>query len=147
VTCCLGGDCESDSLSGSDSVTIEQDGCNVSYDRYVPGYGTFTRTGTIDGNNIYFSGLFLLPISGCTATQNVVDIYGTVDGDQIDGTGTGIARGTCDGTSFSCTGESTMTGTRLSSLFTHNALTDPELDRKPSATFSQSGKIMLFIVH
>jgi len=75
-------------------------------------YGTATRTGTIDGNNIHRSGIFVILSFSCTETQNRVEINGTVNGDQINLTGSGIAEGTCYGDSGSCTGSSTATFNR-----------------------------------
>ena len=148
VTICEGGDCQNLSESGSGTVTYQQDGCNISYDVYLPGYGTYTRNGSIDGSNFHFSGIFLIRMpSGCKATTNVLNIYGTVNGDQSNSTGTGIAEGTCDGSNFKATGQSISTGTRLSSSFTRNALTGTELDKNPSAAFSKDGKIFSFIAH
>lgn len=111
-TCCLAGECESDSISGTNTVLIHQNGCNISYNLDMGVYGTVTRTGSIDGNKIHLSGIFVLLSPSCTPTQNRVDINGTVNGDQINLTGSGIAEGTCDGDSASCTGSSTATFTR-----------------------------------
>lgn len=122
ITCCLYGDCETDTFSGTDTVTIQQNVCNISYDIDVGEYGTFTRTGTINANKIHFSGLFAIPQPWCTATQNNIDINGTVNGDQINLYGSGIVNGTCDGDRFSCTGNSTSTLTRLSSSAASRAM-------------------------
>lgn len=122
LTCCLGGDCETQPLSGTDTITIQQNGCNISYDIDLGVYGTFTRTGTIDGNKIHLSGLFVILQPWCTATQNTIDINGTVNGDQIDLQGSGIANGSCDGSSFSCTGDSTTRLTRLGSSGTRRTM-------------------------
>ena len=93
---------------------IEQDGCNISYDLDMGDYGTVTRTGTIDGNSIHMSGMFVVEafLPNCTVTRNTIDINGTVDGDEINLKGSGIAEGICGGQSGSCTGTSTATLTR-----------------------------------
>jgi hypothetical protein len=75
-------------------------------------YGTATRTGTVDGNNIHLSGIFVILSPSCTETQSRVEINGTVNGDEINLTGSGIAERTCYGDSGSCTGRSTATFTR-----------------------------------
>ena len=132
LTCCLGGDCETDTFSGTDTITIQQNECNISYDVYLSGYGTFPRTGTINGNKIQLSGLLAILQPWCTTTQNTVDIKGTVNGDQINLQGSGIINGTCDGYSFSCTGNSTATLTRLGSSSTSMTMIAKESIRESS---------------
>jgi hypothetical protein len=112
VTCCLDEECESGSFSGSDSITIQQNGCNISYDLYLSGYGTFRRAGTIDGNKIHMTGVFVVLQSWCTASQNNVDITGTVNGDQINLKGSGVVNGTCGVSTLQCTGTSSAKLTR-----------------------------------
>ena len=68
ITCCLDGDCETDTFSGTDTVTIQQNECNISYDIDLRGYGTYTRTGTINANKIQLSGLFVVLQPWCTAS-------------------------------------------------------------------------------
>lgn len=112
ITCCLEGECETGTFGGTDSITIQQNGCSISYDLYLSGYGTFTRTGTVDGNSVHVSGIFAVLQPGCTATQNTIDMNGAVTGAQINLQGSGIITGTCDGSPFECTGTSSSTLTR-----------------------------------
>jgi len=112
ITCCMYGECETDTFGGTDSIMILQTGCNISYDLYLSGYGAFTRTGTVDGNKVHVSGIFAVLQPGCTASQNTIDLNGAVNGDQINLQGAGIINGTCDGSVFQCTGTSTSTLTR-----------------------------------
>jgi len=132
ITCCLGGDCETDTFSGTDIINIQQNECNISYDIDISGYDTITRTGTINANQIKLSGLFVILQPWCIATQNTVDINGTVNGDQINLKGSGIAKGTCDGDRFSCTGDSIATFTRSSSSATSKAMIGKESIRESS---------------
>ena len=132
ITCCLGGDCETDTFSGTDITNIQQNECNISYDIDVSGFGSYTRTGTINGNKIQLSGLFVILQPWCNARQNNVDINGTVNGDRINLKGSGIVTGTCDGDSFSCTRDSSATLTRSSSSATGQAMTGKEFTRESS---------------
>jgi len=148
MTCCMYGNCDTDTFSGTDTITIQQNGCNISYDVYLSGYGTFPRTGTIDGNKIQLSGLFAVLQPWCNATQNIVNLNGTVNGDQINLQGSGIINGTCDGDSFSCTGSSTATLTRLSSSNMSTAMTDKESIGESSTTLLNNCiKIFTIIAH
>ncbi|MBN2467241.1 MAG: putative metal-binding motif-containing protein [Deltaproteobacteria bacterium] len=106
ITCCMDGDCESDSFTGDGSITIEQNGCNISYDMELAEYGTFERKGSIEGNNIQMSGIAAVLVPGCTAITNNINLYGTVNGSQIDLEGSLVISGSCDGETFSCTGNS-----------------------------------------
>jgi hypothetical protein len=148
LTCCIYGNCETDTFSGTDTITIQQNGCNISYDLYISGYGTFSRTGTIDANNIHLSGLFVVLQPWCTATQNVVNADGAVNGDQINLHGSGIANGTCDGDSFSCTGSSNATLTRLSPLNISKEMIGKESDSEAFTPFLNNYfKILTAIAH
>ena len=148
ITCCLGGDCETETLRGTDSITIQQNGCNISYDINISGYGTFSRTGTIDGNNIQLSGIFAALQPWCSATQNVVTISGTVNGNQIDSQGTGIVKATCDGMSVSCTGNSTAVLTRPGSSSALGTMDEKEFISKPSSQLLNNYlKIFTTIAH
>jgi hypothetical protein len=148
LTCCIYGDCETDTFSGTNTVTIQQNGCNISYDVYLSGYGTFPRTGTIDANKIQLSGLFAVLQPGCTATQNIVNVNGTVNGDQINLQGSGIINGTCDGNSFTCTGNSTATLTRLSSSNISKAMIEKEsISESSTPLLNNCIKIFTIIDH
>jgi len=112
------------------------------------GYGTFSRTGTINANKIQFSGLFVILQPWCTAKQNNIDINGTVNGDQINLKGSGRVNGTCDGDIFSCTGNSTSTLTRLSSTVASRAMIGKESIREYSTPFlNNCFKILIIIDH
>ena len=132
ITCCLGGDCETDTFSGTDIITIQQNECNISYDIDVSGFGSFSRKGTINGNKIQLSGKFAILQPWCKAKKNKVDINGKVNGDRINLKGSGKVTGTCDGYDFSCTGDSTATLTRLSYSATGQAMTGKEFTRESS---------------
>ncbi len=148
INCCLGGDCETETYRGTDTVYIQQNDCNISYDVDVIGYGTFKRTGTINGNNIQLSGLFAILQPWCIATQNNININGTVNGNQINLQGSGIINGTCDGSSFSCTGGSNAQLTRLSSSASTNVNNNDELNYNPTSTLlNECLKIFTIIGH
>ena len=115
---CFDGDCKpSYTVTRKDSITFQQDGCDISYELYVPGYGSFTRTGTISGNDFHLSGIFGGGVNpSCTITQNTFTIDGTVNGNRIDAQGSGIAKGTCTGGhTASVTSTSTAVLTRSAS--------------------------------
>ena len=132
ITCCLGGDCETDTFSGTDIITIQQNECNISYDIDVSGFGSFPRKGTIDGNTIQLSGKFAILQPWCKEEKNKVDINGKVKGDRINLKGSGKVTGKCDGESFSCKGDSTSTFTRLSYSAAEEAMTGKEFTRESS---------------
>ena len=146
LKCCLGTDCETGNFSGTDIITIQQNECNISYDIYISGYGSFTRTGTINGNEIQLSGLFVVLQPWCTEKKNNVNINGTVNGDQINLTGLGKASGTCDGDSFSCTGNSNAILTRLSS-FTSKAMIGESIREYSTPLLNNCFKILTVIEH
>ena len=110
---CTGfGETETINESGTTTIVINQNGCNISY--ALPGFNV-TRTGTVKGNNINLSGPFIQPlVGGVSFTQNRLTIEGTVVGNTINLRGTGMARGTVEGISFSCTGSSNARLSRLS---------------------------------
>ena len=126
ITCCLGGDCETNTFSGTDIITIYQNECNISYNLYLSGFGDFSRTGTIDANNIQLSGIFAVLQPQCTATKNNIIVNGTVNGDQINLQGSGKINGTCYGMGFSCTGGSTAILSRLGSPPTSRSMINNE---------------------
>ena len=146
VRCCQGGFCLSESESGGDTITIQQDGCNVSYNVYVPGEGYFLKTGTIDGNDFHIAGLLMILEPGCTVYQNVINSSGSVNGDQINGTSSGVVNGSCYGSSFSCTANSTITGARVGFSPPFNALIGKKSDKESSALIHEYGKIISVIV-
>jgi hypothetical protein len=122
ITCCVAGDCETIPIGwgtkkwpdpGSTTININQSGCNINYSVTLSGVGTFTRTGTINENNIHLTGQLVVFAPFCSETQNSVEIVGTVNGNQMNWQGEGAARATCDpGYILSCTGHSTTILTR-----------------------------------
>jgi hypothetical protein len=112
ATCTADGESETDTLSGTATVELEQNGCNVRY--VVPGLD-LPREGKIEGNNVSFTGPFVIPfVGGVNFTQNTAAIEGTIiDENRIAVNGAGIATGTFEGGSFSCTGDSSGKFTRL----------------------------------
>lgn len=117
VTCTAMGETETEEIYGCASIDIEQNGCEVRWE--VEGY---ERAGTIDGNHIHISGIFFVPlVSGVSCTQNIYTAEGTIGGDEINFSGSGIVTGTfCDEDgcySFSCTGSSTGTLTRVTGTY------------------------------
>lgn len=137
VTCCLGGDCETETISVTDTITIQQSGCNISYD-----IDTFSRTGSIQGNKIQMSGPFAIPlVGGVDFTQNIVAIEGTINGDVINATGSAIATGSFEGMNFSCTGNSTAVLTRAT---TSSLFIEKETSREPSLLFLNNSLNLFF---
>jgi hypothetical protein len=114
VTCTSGGQSETVTQSGTVTITIFQNGCNVNYNISTQ-FGTFSRTGTVSGNGVDFSGVFLSAQPGCSFNQNNITINGTINGNTITFSGSGVATGTCGGQSGSCTGTSTATFSRIGS--------------------------------
>jgi len=110
VTCIIDGETKTETGSEAQPITIEQNGCNIGWKGKVHGIDC-TITGAIEGNNIQVSGIFVSPQSGLTFTQNTFTGEGTISGDEINLSGSGIAAGTfCNESgcySFSCTGSST----------------------------------------
>jgi hypothetical protein len=106
ATCTAQGESETVTMSGMGTVAIGQSGCSVSY--VVPEFGV-PRNGEVSGNNVSFAGSFVIPLAGgVNLMQNTATIEGTiVDENEIPFMGSGVATGTFEGVSFSCTGEST----------------------------------------
>lgn len=113
-TCVLAGeDSFPDSDSGSGTVDMLQNGCNVSY---VPPTINAPRSGQITGNQINLSGAFVVPLDpGVTLSQNNATLTGTVNEEQFTINGTGHAVGTAYGIPFSCSGNSIAKFTAASS--------------------------------
>ncbi|MDD5321200.1 MAG: hypothetical protein PHD43_11425 [Methylococcales bacterium] len=105
-TCVYAGIIDSVPLSGSGTVDILQNGCNISY--VTPSFNV-VRSGQITGNQINFSGAFFVPLdAGITIFQNSFTLTGTVNEEkQFTLKGTGVAAGTAYGIPFSCTENST----------------------------------------
>jgi hypothetical protein len=133
VTCTIGGETETETVSGTGTYTIEQNGCNISWE--VPGFDA-PRTGTIEGKNIQVSGKFVVA-EGASFTQNTLTAQGTLseDNNTINLNSSGIATGTIEGMSFSCTGTSTVVLTRTSSPSKLKTMDEQEAIREPSLLF------------
>jgi hypothetical protein len=148
LTCCIDEYCETDTFSGTDIITFQQNECDISYDIDVSGYGTFTRKGTIKGNKIQLSGKFAILQPWCKEKKNKVDINGKVKGDRINLKGSGKVTGKCDGESFSCKGDSNSKLTRLSYSAAGKAMTGKEFTRESSTPLLNSCfKILTIMDH
>ncbi len=115
LTCsCDDGYSESTPIGGSGTIDIAQNGCSVSWS--VSGNGTsYLRSGTVSGNSIQVSGLFIIPlVSGITINQNTYTATGTINPavTNIFMTGSGLATGSYEGTPCSCSGTDSATFTR-----------------------------------
>jgi hypothetical protein len=116
ITWTVGGQIQTENISGSGLITIAQNGCNISWTE--PTYNE-TRSGTVDANgNVQVSGRFVVPLSGSvTLTRNNYTAKGTLSADKltIDLSGSGVAEGTYQGVNFSCTGTDKVKLTRKAS--------------------------------
>jgi len=109
------GESFTEDISGSNMVTIDQNGCNPTFLLYDAGPAGFT--GTILGSNIQITGELakLLQFEdGLTFTQNILTGSGTIseDGSNISMTASGYASGAYEGTNFTATGFFQLTFTR-----------------------------------
>jgi hypothetical protein len=110
VTCTVDGESETENPSGSGTIVINQNGCNISWTE--PIYQV-SRSGTISGNFIQVSGLFGIALDpGVIITQNIYNASGSVIGNIINLSGSGFVAGTYEGMSGSCTGTDSATFTR-----------------------------------
>lgn len=110
ITCSGSFGTESETESGSGYITIIQNGCNVSF--LSP--ANTTRTGTVTGNNIQFSGIAALVTPDVVFNQNYINFTGVISQDlqTINMSGKGAVTGSVSGVSVSCTVTSTETFTR-----------------------------------
>ncbi len=119
ATCSALGETETETLSGEGDIIIRQTDCNINYT--VPTLNV-SRTGSIEGNTLTLTGpLAFAAIDGVRFTENMASISGTVNGGTVVLNGTGIARGSVEGVSFSCTATSSGRLTRLSTRAAFNA--------------------------
>jgi hypothetical protein len=135
VTCSIGGETTTEHISGQGTVSINQNGCNVNW--LVPGT-TYSRSGTVSGNSIQVSGIFMdLHSIGASATQNTISASGTISEDTktIILNGIGIASGYYEGTPFSCSGTDTSTFTRTSLSSVSSIMYHQELKKKQPVIF------------
>ncbi|OGW12625.1 MAG: hypothetical protein A3G93_13300 [Nitrospinae bacterium RIFCSPLOWO2_12_FULL_45_22] len=130
VTCTAEGESETETISGSGVININQKGCNVNW---TASSFNVDRTGTIQGNNIQVSGQFVIPLEeDVNITQNIFTAKGNISGNQFNLNGSGIATGTYEDISFSCTGTSTAVFTRAN---TSSLSSEKEVIREPSLLF------------
>jgi hypothetical protein len=109
VTCSADGESETIYPYGSGTVTVIQDGCTVTY--YVPNT-TYSRSGTVVGNSIQVTGVFVVPLAdGVSVTENAYTGSGTISSDErrINLSGSGYASGFYEGIYGECTGTSQVT--------------------------------------
>jgi hypothetical protein len=109
ITCVYDGYSETGPIGGDGSVTIKQNGCNISWT--VSGVSGISekREGTIHGNTLEVSGKFCVPLKpGVTFTKNQYTAEGIISGDEINGNGSGTCNGTYQGVNFTCTGKDTF---------------------------------------
>jgi hypothetical protein len=109
VTCAYGGRSETQTISEMALITIEQDGCNISY----PGPLNVARTGIVEGSKIRVNGRVAMSLVGdLSFVENSLTGEGIVSGDKLTVNSSGITTGTLDGIGFSCTTRSTTAFTR-----------------------------------
>lgn len=144
VTCTVDGESETVSPSGSGIIAINQNGCNISWTE--PVYHVL-RSGTIRGNNIQVSGVFVVPfVEGISIIQNSFTANGTVNGNKITLTGSGTATGTYEGMSGSCTGTDTAIFTRSGSSLVAKEMEEIKAIRPPSRLFQNDALKMFKII-
>jgi len=107
VTCTSDGSSETVPIGGEGTVTIKQNGCDISWT--VSGNSGITRKGTVNGNSLKVSGKFCVPsVTGVTFTKNQYTAEGIISTDEINGNGSGLCTGSYQGINFSCTGKDTF---------------------------------------
>lgn len=149
VTCTIDGVTETETVSGTDTITIEQNGCNIHWE--VFGYD---RTGAVEGTNLHVSGVFMFGEGDVSFTQNIWSAEGTIiGGDEIHLNASGSAAGTyCDEEgcrSFSCsTIEDTAVFTRSTSTSPLSTMGKKKAEQKPTSLFmNNSLRILTTISH
>jgi pimeloyl-ACP methyl ester carboxylesterase len=105
-----GGQVVRQTYSGTDTVTIYQEGSHVWYDRELPGSNQpARREGTIQGTRVTLTGIFAAPLAGDVVfTSNTCTITGiySEDDETIRLTGWGLATGYAYDLPFVCRGTS-----------------------------------------
>jgi hypothetical protein len=102
--CCeYNGQSECDTIGGSATIFINQNGCNINW--FISGTN-IERSGTTWCNNLEVGGIFCNPeaLPGATFTENYLSMYGTINGDVITLNGSGVCTGTYQGINFACHG-------------------------------------------
>jgi uncharacterized delta-60 repeat protein len=114
VTCEYNGQSESGTFTGSATIFINQNDCEINWT--IPDTNV-KRSGTIWCNKFSVSGKFCRPemLPGAIFSTNQLTASGTVDGDTINLIGWGQCSGTYQGVNFSCYGRDKTVLTR--SLF------------------------------
>jgi hypothetical protein len=146
VTCTCGGETDTENISGSGTVNISQNGCNVSWSVPLNGVN-YSRSGTVSGNIIQVSGIFVVPlVGGVNITQNTYSASGTISEDTktINLNGSGSASGSYEGIAFSCSGTDTVALTRssLSSLSSNIYLKELFKKKQPKLFLNNSLRIL-----
>ena len=109
ITCEYNGYSETAPFGGEGSVTIKQNGCNISWTASGVSGISATREGTVQGNSLEVSGKFCVPLQpGVTFTKNQYTAEGIISADEINGNGSGVCTGSYQGINFSCTGKDTF---------------------------------------
>ena len=117
LQCTQSGQTDSQDISGSAEADLTQDAsCRVSY--LPPGASAgATRTGSIEGKAIRFSGPLILPSSGVTVSQNSVNLEGDIINEWLFTlSGSGAAAGSVNSVPFSCSANGTATFRRCYDL-------------------------------
>lgn len=110
ITCQAMGESETYTESGSGIVNMQQSGCDISYP--MPQINV-TRTGTIAGDTLSLTGLFVVFAPEVVVTKNKLTIVGNMENSyRIRLSGTGVASGSFEGVSGTCSGISTALMTR-----------------------------------
>ena len=103
LSCCEDGNCETESFRSEGKVSIEQNGCLISYDMNVTRYGIFKRTGVVDGNEIRLTGMSMVHPAGCTGAQLDIEIGGIINFPKMNLQGPGTINRICSDDSYACT--------------------------------------------
>ena len=111
LTIIINGDSDTDTVSGTDTVSITQNGCAIQYFQSVPspsgGTQQVLRSGMIVGNTVTFTGIAALVVQGATCTRNLLTVSGTISGNTIDATSAVDVRCTAPGIVQTVTGNGT----------------------------------------
>jgi len=107
------GETETVEASGSGEITIEQNGCQISF--YSPGLDgdiMLLREGTVTNNSITFSGRMVPDMPDVSCSGNLITGNGDIEGNTIYITTTGSASCSVEGTSVSITSNGSAVFTR-----------------------------------
>jgi len=146
ITCTYAGETETEYPSESGMITINQNDCNISWTE--PVYNV-SRSGPVSRNRIEVSGVFaILLVSGVNINQNRYTAKGTFSciDNKIELSGSGIATGTYEGESFSCTGTDTVVFTRSSSKSISQSIVQKAVNKKSPRLFLNNSLRIFTIV-